>query len=301
MRPAVTVVIPTYNRAALLPRALGSVLEQTAADRCEIIVVDDGSTDATAAVLARYGARIRVIRQPNRGLGGARNTGIRAAAGEFIAFLDDDDLWVPDKLAVQLAAFARWPLVGLVGGRVLECAPGQAARHRALPPIPVDGPVDLAPWLMESQFPAAVRGHGARRSAAQERALPRPPAWRRGLSPVGPAGLSRSRGRAVGRRGALRRRVARLALRPGRADAAPGSFGPGTSCGASCAPGPIAAAAGAPGCCVRSPICGMCPTGVAISPRPPGYGLRALLHDPLGRARWEWRRCGMAALRAVLG
>jgi glycosyltransferase involved in cell wall biosynthesis len=115
-RPAVSVIIPTYNRAPLLPRALDSVLAQTYAD-FEVLVVDDGSSDATAEVLARYSDdRVRVLRHPvNRGVGAARNFGLREARGDFIAFLDSDDEWLPDKLALQLARFrALGEDVGLV-------------------------------------------------------------------------------------------------------------------------------------------------------------------------------------------
>jgi len=103
--PKVSVVIPTYNCAAFLPTAVESVLAQTYKD-FEIFVVDDGSTDSTAEVIAPYLDRVCFIRQENRGLPGARNTGIRASRGEFIALLDADDAWLPDKLELQLPRFA---------------------------------------------------------------------------------------------------------------------------------------------------------------------------------------------------
>lgn len=99
--PRVTVVIPTYNRADLVCEAIDSVLAQTYCD-FEIIVVDDGSTDRTQEVVSVYGQRIRVIRQENQGEAAARNTGIHEATGEFLAFLDSDDLWFPDKLKSQM-------------------------------------------------------------------------------------------------------------------------------------------------------------------------------------------------------
>lgn len=100
----VSVVIPTHNRGHLIGQALDSVLAQTYRD-FEVIVVDDGSTDDTLSVLDEYKERIRVIRQPHRGQAGshARNAGIREATGEFIAFLDSDDLWLPAKLERQMA------------------------------------------------------------------------------------------------------------------------------------------------------------------------------------------------------
>jgi glycosyltransferase involved in cell wall biosynthesis len=103
--PKVSVVIPTYNCAAFLPIAIESVLAQTYRD-FEIIVVDDGSTDATSEVIAPYLDRVQFIMQENKGVAAARNTGIRASRGEFIAWLDADDTWLPDKLTLQLPRFA---------------------------------------------------------------------------------------------------------------------------------------------------------------------------------------------------
>lgn len=94
--PAVSVIIPTYNRAKLLPQALDSVLSQTYQD-FETIVVDDGSSDNTAEVVSQY-KQIRYIRQENRGTAAARNKGILEARGELIAFLDSDDVWLPEML-----------------------------------------------------------------------------------------------------------------------------------------------------------------------------------------------------------
>jgi len=96
--PRVSIVIAVYNGAPTIERALASVFAQTYTDY-EVIVVNDGSTDDTAAVLARFGDRIRVITQSNRGLSAARNAGVRASTGEYVAFLDDDDEWMPEKLA----------------------------------------------------------------------------------------------------------------------------------------------------------------------------------------------------------
>lgn len=93
----ISVVIPTFNRAGLLRHALDSVLTQTFRD-VEIIVVDDGSTDDTRGVVRSYGQRVRYIYQDNQGRGAARNTGVLAAQGDYIAFLDSDDIWYPDHL-----------------------------------------------------------------------------------------------------------------------------------------------------------------------------------------------------------
>jgi len=104
----VSVIIPTYNRAHLLHRAVDSVLCQTHA-HLELLVVDDGSTDNTAQVLAGYGSSIRVITQANAGVSAARNTGIRESLGGFVALLDSDDTWTPDKVGRQVDFFKANP------------------------------------------------------------------------------------------------------------------------------------------------------------------------------------------------
>jgi glycosyltransferase involved in cell wall biosynthesis len=102
MAPLVSVIIPTYNRAGLVQQALASVKGQTCQD-FEIVVVDDGGTDGTFEVLSAC-REIRVLRHPSRrGVSAARNTGIKAARGKWLAFLDSDDLWLPDKLARQIS------------------------------------------------------------------------------------------------------------------------------------------------------------------------------------------------------
>ncbi len=106
--PAVSIVIPTLNRAHLVPRAIKSVLTQTCQD-FEIIVVDDGSIDATKRIIQRFSdKRIKYIKhRQTRGPGAARNTGIDACSGDYIAFLDSDDEWLPKKLEKQINLFKR--------------------------------------------------------------------------------------------------------------------------------------------------------------------------------------------------
>jgi glycosyltransferase involved in cell wall biosynthesis len=105
MQPAlVSCIVPVYNGEPYLREAIDSVLAQTYRP-IEVIVVDDGSTDATAEILASYDDRLRSARQPNSGTPAARNLGLSLARGEFLAFLDADDLWHPEKLARQMARF----------------------------------------------------------------------------------------------------------------------------------------------------------------------------------------------------
>ena len=106
--PQITVIIPTFNRAWVLAKAVDSVLEQTLRPE-EIIVVDDGSTDETPELLAAYGDSIRVLTQPNQGVSAARNRAIRYSSGDFIALLDSDDSWRPEKLACQMDFFFDHP------------------------------------------------------------------------------------------------------------------------------------------------------------------------------------------------
>ncbi len=110
----VSVVIPAYNAMAYLPETLANVLEQTYAD-FEVIVVNDGSTDNIEEWITQIGdCRVKLVSQANQGLAGARNTGIRESQGEYLAFLDADDLWEPTKLAKQAQILDTHPEVGLV-------------------------------------------------------------------------------------------------------------------------------------------------------------------------------------------
>ncbi|MGO9176674.1 MAG: glycosyltransferase family 2 protein, partial [Desulfobaccales bacterium] len=108
-QPGLSVIIPTHNRAPLVKEAVASVLAQTWRD-FEVLVVDDASRDGTAEALAAFGSRIRLLRSPSRlGVAAARNLGISAARGQWLAFLDSDDLWRPEKLARQMAYLAGLP------------------------------------------------------------------------------------------------------------------------------------------------------------------------------------------------
>jgi glycosyltransferase involved in cell wall biosynthesis len=109
----VSIIIPTYNRASYIQKALDSVFKQTYRD-FEVIVIDDGSSDNTKEVLQKYGNRIRYSYQDNHGISHARNTGIRNSKGDYIAFLDSDDYWLPEKLNRQIELFHTNPEYGMV-------------------------------------------------------------------------------------------------------------------------------------------------------------------------------------------
>jgi GT2 family glycosyltransferase len=153
--PQVSVIIPTYNRANLIGETLDSVLAQTY-HNFEIIVVDDGSTDNTPAVISTgYKNLVRYIRQENAGQAAARNAGIRAANGIYVAFLDDDDLWLPHKLAQQMALFegnsaVRWVYCD---AQVFDGTSGQALHNFSQINPPHTG--QTAHYLLERNFIAS--------------------------------------------------------------------------------------------------------------------------------------------------
>jgi glycosyltransferase involved in cell wall biosynthesis len=113
MHELVSVIIPTFNRAALLPEALDSIFRQEW-PAIQVIVVDDGSTDHTGELIASYGSKVEYAWQPNQGAGAARNRGLEMVRGSVIAFLDSDDLWLPQKLRVEMALLDQVPEAGAV-------------------------------------------------------------------------------------------------------------------------------------------------------------------------------------------
>ena len=113
MQPLVSVIIPTHNHAQFLSEAIESVLAQSYLN-IELIVVNDGSADHTKEVVKRYGSKLIYIYQRNRGLSAARNTGIKASRGGFLAFLDADDIWLPSKIEDQMKAIVNLKSVGLI-------------------------------------------------------------------------------------------------------------------------------------------------------------------------------------------
>jgi glycosyltransferase involved in cell wall biosynthesis len=117
--PSISAIIPAYNAEPFLARAIESVLGQTCPPM-ELIVVDDGSTDGTGDVARRFGDRVRFFHQENAGVSAARNLGIEKARGEWIAFLDADDWWEPERLAWQRAILEHRPGLMWVGGRFVN-------------------------------------------------------------------------------------------------------------------------------------------------------------------------------------
>jgi len=160
----VSVVVPTYNRADVLSRAIDSVLAQTVTD-VELIVVDDGSTDDTQDRLRSYDdPRLTVLRHPeNRGGSAARNTGIEAATGEYVAFLDSDDTWRPRKLEVQLEALesrsAEWiaaycDAAFVAPNRRSELVVALKRRYARLrsPNVPTEGGEELIKYVLTDEL-----------------------------------------------------------------------------------------------------------------------------------------------------
>ena len=164
--PRVSAIVTTYNRAAMLPRAVRSVLAQTYEDY-ELIIVDDCSTDDTPEVIRTFAdPRIRAVRQAdNAGVSAARNTGIRLARGEYVALLDDDDEWLPRKLQRQVAALdASDPGVGLAY-TWLDVVDAAGTRHGDRRSV-VSG--DIFSAMVDLQVPAPPSTYMVRAEAARD-------------------------------------------------------------------------------------------------------------------------------------
>jgi glycosyltransferase involved in cell wall biosynthesis len=152
-RPAVSIIIAAFNAAATIRETLDSVLEQTYGD-FEAIVVDDGSTDETAAIVGGFeDPRVRLHRYANAGLSGARNRGLGLARGEYIAFLDADDVWTADKLELQVAALRARPNAGVAYSWVIFVDEDGRDLH---PRRAVDFEGDVRPHLLLDCFPATA-------------------------------------------------------------------------------------------------------------------------------------------------
>lgn len=154
--PLVSCIIPVYNGAAFLREAIESILAQSQGP-LEVIVVDDGSTDATPAVAASFGDQVRYIRQANAGPAVARNRGIVEARGTFVAFLDADDLWRPDRLEKQMAPLLEDPSVSFSACMIQnfwtpELQADAAARANTRDGIPAAGYLSTGMVLRRAAF-----------------------------------------------------------------------------------------------------------------------------------------------------
>jgi glycosyltransferase involved in cell wall biosynthesis len=152
--PRVTVVIPTYNRWPMVGEAIESVLGQTYPG-FELIVVDDGSTDDTVAQLGKYRSRLRLFSQARKGVSAARNTGVRGARGDLLAFLDSDDLWRPKKLAFQADFMELHPEIAVCQTEEIWIRNGVRVNARAIHRKP-DGDIFLPSLDLCLVSPSAV-------------------------------------------------------------------------------------------------------------------------------------------------
>lgn len=170
----IAVIIPTYNRAGVVGRAIETALAQTLPPE-EIIVVDDGSSDGTREVVEAYGPPVRYIHQQNQGLAASRNTGVRACRSPWVAFIDDDDEWAPGKLEKQAKAIAATPdavlcYTGLVcvvkGGGSTVIMPNSP--DRIYPTIRLRTPFSPCSVMIRKDALEAVGGFNPRLRAAED-------------------------------------------------------------------------------------------------------------------------------------
>jgi glycosyltransferase involved in cell wall biosynthesis len=154
--PRVSVIVPVYNGERFIAEAIDSILAQTYPSY-EIIVVDDGSTDRTGAIALSYPS-VQYLHQANAGTAAARNRGVEISRGEFLAFLDADDLWMPDKLSLQMAAFEADPALEIVSGHVEQFVDPDLDPHLAkkyfAPAKALPGYVTIAILIKRSAFDA---------------------------------------------------------------------------------------------------------------------------------------------------
>ncbi len=154
-RPLLSVIIPTYNAETYLAETLESVFQQKW-QPLEILVIDDGSTDRSIAVVESFGKRVAVIACPHRGLAATRNSGIMAARGEFLLHLDADDLLMPDSISTRMQVMQSDPVLDIVVGK-LECfispeMPHEERLRYQLPPVPQVGHLPGASIIRASAF-----------------------------------------------------------------------------------------------------------------------------------------------------
>ncbi len=158
--PLVSIIVPAFNCADYITDSIESALEQDYPNK-EIIVIDDGSTDSTPEVLSGFDGKITLIQQQNSGSAVARNTGIQAAKGDFIAFLDSDDLWFPGKLTLQVEYLNAHPDIGLVYHDWMVWEMNQEGTYPPLcaPELPVGKPEtdnSNSGWIYERLFSESI-------------------------------------------------------------------------------------------------------------------------------------------------
>jgi glycosyltransferase involved in cell wall biosynthesis len=150
MNPLVSVVIPTYNCSAFIKDALDSVFGQNYSPM-EVIVIDDGSTDGTPEAIGAYANTVKLVRQSNRGPAAARNRGIEVARGQYIAFLDGDDCWLPGKISAQVQAGEAHPEMGIIAGQFARWYPDVRGLYPSWENLLSEGPEiiggGLTGWL----------------------------------------------------------------------------------------------------------------------------------------------------------
>lgn len=162
--PLFSVVIPTFNRQALVGATLDSVLAQQL-DDYELLVVDDGSSDATLDIVREYGDRVRLFQQDHKGCAAARNLGAREARGEYLAFLDSDDQWFPWTLRVFAEAIRQWNHPAIVAGKLRPFVdPAELAAVGEAPLVTAGGP-DFLSTALQQGFALGVAHTVTRREA----------------------------------------------------------------------------------------------------------------------------------------
>lgn len=155
MTDGISVIVPVFDDAAYVGDAIESVLGQTLSP-LEILVVDDGSTDGSAEVAASCGPEVRVLRRPHAGAGAARNHGVAMSRGDRLAFLDADDVWLPEKLALQDAALAADPSLAMVFAHLEhfhspDLSPAMVRRFPC-PPLPMPCTTAVAMLVRRDAF-----------------------------------------------------------------------------------------------------------------------------------------------------
>ena len=185
--PLVSVIVPSYNIESHIRQTLDAILAQRGAE-LEVIVVDDGSTDRTCDLVESYGTRVQLLRQANAGVCAARNRGWRTARGDYLCFVDHDDVWHPDKLALQLAEFARDPDLGLVYTDFVFWSPDAKGEYPAPESVWRDTPgldEDLSGWVYHQLLldcwvltsTAMIRREALERCGGFDEALPYSEDW----------------------------------------------------------------------------------------------------------------------------